>query len=185
MVGCGYRFQDEKSDEGRVTVSIPYIKGDVEGQLNAELARMLSTDPHFEYRQNGGMVVLEVAIINDGDDRIGYRYDRNPSSGKRRKNIVATENRRHLTAEVKLIDSYTQEVLIGPVHIKARADYDYVDSNSVRDLTFTNSSGVTQTVIDFSLGQLDSIEGAHDDAGRPIYQMLAQKIVDGLVSQGW
>jgi hypothetical protein len=185
MAGCGYRFQDKESDGGPVTISIPYIKGDIEGQLNTELARILSADPHFEYRQNGGMVILEVAVINDGDERIGYRYDRNPSSGKRRQNIVATENRRNLTVEMKLIDSYTQEVLIGPVHVKARSDYDYVDSNSVRDLTFTNSAGLTQTVINFSLGQLDSIEGAHDDAAIPIYRQLAQKIVDGLVSQGW
>ncbi len=183
-MGCGYRFEEKQSEEERVTISIPYIKGDNEGRLNTELVRVLSEDPHFEYRQNGGMVTLEVLIINDGDDRIGYRYDRNPSSGKRRKNIVATENRRHMTAEVKLIDAYTQEVLIGPVHVKARADYDYVDSNSVRDLTFTNSSGATETIIDFSLGQLDSIEGAHDDAGTPIYRTLAQKILDGLISQG-
>ncbi len=185
MIGCGYRFQDEKPPEGPVTINVPYIRGDIEGQLNTELTRILSNDPHFELRQNGGMVVLEVAIINDGNERIGYRYDRNPSSGKRRKNIVGTENRRNVTAEVKLIDSYTQETIIGPVHVKARADYDYVDSNSVRDLTFTNSAGTTQTVINFSLGQLDAIEGAHDDAVGPIYRQLAQKIVDGIVSQGW
>ncbi|MBS0605334.1 MAG: hypothetical protein KF898_02520 [Parachlamydiales bacterium] len=185
IAGCGYRFQEEKPSEGPVTISVPYIRGDIEGQLNTELVRVLSNDPHFEYRQNGGMVVLEVAVVNDGDERIGYRYDRNPSTGKRRQNIVGTENRRNLTVEVKLIDSYTEETIIGPVHVKARADYDYVDPNSVRDLTFTNSAGKTQTVINFSLGQLDSTEGAHDDAAVPIYRQLAQKIVDGIVSQGW
>jgi hypothetical protein len=185
LTGCGYRFQDQKSSDGPLTISIPYIKGDDEGQLNTELARVLSNDPHFEYRQNGGAVVLEVAVIADGNDRIGYRYDRNPTSGKRRKNIVGTENRRTLTAEVKLIDTYTQEVLIGPVHVKARADYDYINPNSIRDLTFISSSGKTETVIDFSLGQLDSVEGAHDDSSVPIYRQLAQKIVDGVVSQGW
>lgn len=185
MGSCGYRFQEDKSTEKVVTISIPYIKGDIEGQLNMELVRVLSSDPHFEYRQNGGMVVLEVAVVNDDDERIGYRYDRNPSTGHRRQNIVGTENRRNLTVEVKLIDSYTEEVIIGPVHVKARADYDYIDSNSIRDLTFTNSAGRTQTVINFSLGQLDSTEGAHDDAAVPIYRQLAQKIVDGIVSQGW
>ncbi len=185
MVGCGYRFQDEKLSEGPVTITVPYIRGDIEGQLNTELARILSSDPHFELRQNGGKVTLEVAVINDGNERIGYRYDRNPSSGKRRQNIIATESRRNLTVEVKLIDSYTHETIIGPVQVKARADYDYVDSNSVRDLTFTNSGGAAQTVIDFSLGQLDAIEGAHDDAAIPIYRQLAHKIVDGIVSQGW
>lgn len=182
---CGYHFQNENIKDGPVTISVPYIRGDIEGQLNAEIIRLLSNDPHFECRQNAAMVTLQVAVVNDGNDRIGYRYDRNPSTGKRRKNIVGIENRRHLTVEVKLIDSYTDKVLIGPVHVKARADYDYIDPNSVRDLTFTNSKGKTEPVIDFSLGQLDSVEGAHDDTAVFLYRQLAQKIVDGLVSQGW
>ncbi len=185
VMGCGYRFQDKRPDDGPVSISIPYIKGDVEGQLNTELARILSNDPHFDYVQNGGMVQLEVVVVSDGDERIGYRYDRDPNSGKRRVNIVGTENRRNLIVDVKLIDAYSQEVLIGPIQVKGRADYDYVDSNSIRDLTFTNSKGLTQTVINFSMGQLDSIEVAHDDAFTPIYRQIAQKIVDGIISQGW
>ncbi|MBI3236663.1 MAG: hypothetical protein HYZ48_03045 [Chlamydiales bacterium] len=185
LTACGYRFEDKDSADGPVTISVPYIKGDVEGRLNGELIRLLSADPRFEYRQNGGTVRLEASVIDDANERIGYRYDRNPSSGRRRKNIVATENRRILTVEVKLIDSYTGEALIGPLHVKARADYDYVDPNSVRDLTFTNSEGESEKVLNFSLGQLDSIEGAHDDTAPALYRQLAHKIVEGLVNQGW
>lgn len=184
-MGCGYHFQGNETESGSISISVPYIKGDVEGQLNQEIVRAVSMDPRFEYRQNGGALILVVAIISDGDDRIGYRYDRTPTTGKRRKNIVATENRRTITAEVKLIEAYSDEVLAGPVRVSATADYDYVDANSVRDLTFEPPHGKAQTIIDFSLGQLDSIEGAHDDAGSPIYKLLAQKIANGLANQDW
>lgn len=182
---CGYRFPEERLSEEPVTISVPYIKGDVEGQLNTELVRILAQDPRFDYRQKGGTLTLEVAVISDGNERVGYRYDRSPSSGKRRQNIIGTENRRTLNVEVKLIDSRTQEVLIGPVHVKGEAEYDYIDSDSIRDLTFENAHGAMQTIMTFSMGQLDSVEGAHDATASSIYRQLAEKIVDGLVAHGW
>ena len=97
---------------------------------------------------------------------------------------MGTENREIITVEVKLIDTYTQEIILGPEVISASADYDYVDSNSIRDLTFIQPNGHPTTIIDFSLGQLDSIEGAHDDAQTPIFRKLAQRIADGLINLG-
>ncbi len=181
LMGCGYHFEGEKGE----SISVPYIPNDVGGQLNAELAYMLSTSGQFDYSQSGGALILKVAVLADNSDRIGFRYDRDPTSGKLRKNIVGTENRRTLSAEVTLIDAYTQEVLLGPQVVTANADYDYVDSNSIRDLVFINSKGQSQTVLDFSLGQLDSIEGAHDDTSPTVYRHLAREIVQGLLTQGW
>jgi hypothetical protein len=40
-------------------------------------------------------------------------------------------------------------------------------------------------MIDFSLGQLDSVEGAHGDSASVVYQALARKIVEGLLTQKW
>lgn len=180
LVSCGYRYED---DGEQTTICVPFIKGDEDGFFTSELVRALSATGHFEYRKGNANQELLVTILSDTDDRIGYRYDRNPTTGKRRKNIVGTENRETITVEVKLIDSYTQEVILGPENISASADYDYVDSNSIRDLTFINE-GKPTTVIDFSLGQLDTIEGAHDDAQIPIFRKLAQKIVDGLMIHG-
>jgi hypothetical protein len=181
VTGCGYHF-DHSEREGRaISVSVPYIKGDLEGHLNAELIRALTHSGHFDCVQNGGELLLEVAIIGDGDDRIGYRFDRNPESGELRDNIVGTENRRTIIAVITLIDSYTHTTLLGPQTVKMHADYDYVDSNSIRDLTFITINGVPEKVLDFSLGQLDSVDGAYDDTSTVIYRNLAQKIVDGLL----
>lgn len=181
LAGCGYRFEGSSKPEGVVGISIPYIKGDGEGLLNAELVKAISSSGMFDYVQNGGELVLQAAIINDGDDRIGFRYDRDPTSGKRRDNIVGTENRRSLSVQLTLIDGNTQEIVLDPFVVSATADYDYVDSNSIRDLTFITPNGTPQKVLDFSLGQLDSFEGAHDGTGIVIYRILAQKIIDGLI----
>jgi len=182
LSGCGgYHFEGGGSGE-LTTVNIPYIKGDGEGVLNAEIAKALSTSGMYEYVQSGGCLTLEAAIIADGDERIGYRYDRNPTTGKRRDNIVGTENRRDVAVEIKLIETCSDQVIFGPEVIRGTVDYDYVDGNSIRDLVFIED-GTPQTVLNFSLGQLDSAIGAHDDASFPIYQVVAQKIVYRLLSQ--
>lgn len=181
--GCGYHFDGDELHGGAVSISVSFIKGDLQGRLNTELVRALSDSGYFDCVQNGGELLLEVSIVGDGDNRIGYRYDRNPQTGKLRDNILGTENRRTLIANVSLIDTYTNSTILGPQIVKAEADYDYVDSNSIRDLIFMNQDGVPEKVLDFSLGQLDSFEGAHDDATIVIYHRMAQKIVNGLLIQ--
>ena len=125
--------------------------------------------------------MLEAAIIDDGDERIGFRYDRNPTTGKRRDNIVGTENRRSLAVEMRLVDAYSDKVLWGPEVLRATADYDYVDGNSIVDLVFFEK-GSPQTVLDFSLGQLDSVKGAHDDVHALVYQRVAQQAIERLTA---
>jgi hypothetical protein len=180
LQGCGYHTTDQQN-----TISVPFVKGDGNGQLTTEIIHALTATGHFEFRKSGGNLELQVAIISDTDDRIGYRYDRNPTTGKLRKNIIGVENRETITIEFKLVDGYTQEILHGPEILTASADYDYVDYNSIKDLTFIQPDGTPTTSIDFSLGQLDSIEGAHDDAQTPIFRKLAQKIADGLLLHNW
>jgi hypothetical protein len=181
LSGCGYRFEGQDDQGGTISVSIPYIKGDGQGRLNSELAKALSESGMFDYMQNGGELILQATIIADGDERIGFRFDRDATTGKLRDNVIGTENRRSMSVQVMLVDAYTHETVLEPQVINAIVDYDYVDSNSVRDLTFTTTQGVPQKVLDFSLGQLDSVEGAHDDTSIDVYRLLAQKIVDGLI----
>lgn len=179
--GCGYHFDGGELEGRTVTISIPFIKGDLEGHLNTELVRALSNSGFFDCVQNGGELLLEATIIGDGDDRIGYRFDRSPETGELRDNIIGTENRRTIIATVTVIDTSTHVTVLGPQTVKAHADYDYVDSHTIRDLTFVTRETGPRKVLDFSLGQLDSVDGAHDDATMLIYRRLAQKIVDGLL----
>jgi hypothetical protein len=180
LFSCGYQF----SKQDKTAISVPFIKGDADGRLTSELIQALTSSGHFQFSRNDGDKQLLVSILSDTDERIGYRYDRDPTTGERRKNIVGVENRETISVEIKLVDAYSHEIILGPEVITANADYDYVDYNSIRDLV-TFDEGHPTTVIDFSLGQLDSIEGAHDDAQTPIFRKLAQKIVDGIMLQEW
>ncbi len=181
LSACGYHFEGSDNEGPTVSISVPYIKGDPEGLLAAQIVCELASSGQFDCVQTEGRLILQIALIAESDDRIGYRYDRDATTGKRRDNIVGTENRLTVSADVKLIDALTNEILVGPQIVKVFADYDYVDSNSVVDLTFVTPDGTPEKVLDFSLGQLDSVEGAHDDAFAVIHRRLAQKIVDGLI----
>jgi hypothetical protein len=177
---CGYHYRDK---EEKLALTVPFVKGDIDGKLTDAVIQALSSSGSFTYQGEGGGLLLNIILLSDTDERVGYRYDRNPTTGKRRKNIIGTENRETVNVEVTLTHAATQEVLFGPRLISASAEYDYVDSNSIKDLTFIQPDGKATTVIEFSLGQLDSIEGAHDDARTPIFRKLAQKLVDELREQ--
>lgn len=179
---CGYRFDpsDEEVHATR-TITVPYVRGDEEGQLTSALIYALSSSGQFRYVRSGGDLILNVGIASDGDERIGYRYDRHGPQSKRRHRLQPVENRRLMAVEISLIDNNTNEILIEPMRVTAAVDYDYVDPNSLRDLTVETAGGGVQKSITFSLGQLDSIEGAHDSSSTLLYRVLSQKIVDGLI----
>ncbi len=182
LSSCYHFVGSESSDT--VTISVPYVKGDTtDGRLTNALARAVGCSSRFVFVSGNSERILKVRLIHDEKEKIGYRYDRDPISGDLEKNLVPTEGRRIIQAEVSLLDGISQETLLGPVIVSAFAEYDYVNSDNLYDLTFINSSGVRETVLNFSLGQLDSIEGAEDNALDPLYDQLAQKIINGLARQ--
>lgn len=180
---CGYRFSFPSDPKKPRTVSVPYVVGDTGGVFADALIQALSATGRFLYMQEGGDLTLQVAILSNSSDKIGYQYDRKGRRGKREKNLVSTEGRQNLTAQVTLVDSITQDVLFGPDAVTAYADFDYVDYDSISDLSFINTQGMRQSSISFSLGQLDSIEGAQGDVTLLLYRELANKIVQGLLLQ--
>lgn len=181
LASCGYRIDGKDA----ITVSVPYVKNDFEGELTDALVRALSRTANFRYEPSGGDWTLQVNICSQTNDRIGYRYDRDPTTGELRTNILGTENRKEITAEVCVVKTSTGELILGPQKIKASADYDYDDPNSLVDLSFINPETSRRTTsIQFSLGQLDSVGTAGEDAIYPIYRLLAQQIVDGMIASG-
>lgn len=181
LTACGYRMERGE----KVSISVPYVIGDHEGALTEALARAISRTANFQYAKDDGDWILQAKITKVNNDRIGYRYDRDDESGKRRDNIVGVENRKEILVEVSVVDAATDRLIAGPQVIKAYADYDYVDPNSLRDLSFIDpATGTRVTSIAFSLGQLDSVGSAGEDAIYPVYRILAQKIVDGLIAAG-
>jgi hypothetical protein len=182
---CGYRLEEEElEDVGRISISVPFVKGDVDGQLTNAIVRELASTGSFRYVRDGGRYILLATVVQDHKEKIGYRYDREPK-GKLEKNLVPTEGRRILGAQVSIQETRTGKILLGPTIVKASIEYDYVNSDNLADLTFFSPAGQRLTVLNFSLGQLDSIEGAEDNALDPLYRHMAQKIIDGLMGQKW
>ncbi len=177
MTSCGYHTA---ASDDKTTISIPYVTGDAQGQLTAELIRQLSNSNIYDFVRSDGDLILKVTLVGDKNDIVGFQYDLTTKKGKIERNLMAQENRRTLTAQVILTRGSTEEVVMGPVNIIATTDYDYIDVNSLKEVSFINPHGKREKTINFSLGQLDSIEGAQDAALTPVYRQLAQKIVIAL-----
>ena len=173
LTGCGYHAV---ASDDIATISIPYVEGDNQGQFTAEIIRQMTNYDAYDFVRNEGDLILQVTLVGDQNDIVGFQYDRTIKKGKVERNLMPMENRKILTAEVTLTDSCSGEILLGPLKIAATADYDYIDVNSLKSVSFIDSHGKREKVVNFSLGQLDSIEGAQDAVLTPVYRQLAQKI---------
>lgn len=182
LTSCGYHVAEDETPSFASTITVPYVLGDSAGQLTSELVSQLSAEG-FSCLPHDGTLLLKVIIIQNENDRIGFRYEREHPSGHLTKHLLPVEGRKMVSAEVTLVDTTTDEVVLGPSIVKADADFDYVLFDSIKDLSFINESGRREKTIRFSLGQLDTVEGAQDDATLVVFRHLAAKIVDGIVNQ--
>lgn len=181
LASCGYRWE---ADQTARTISIPFVAGDEDGTLTAELIRTFASSTHANVVSSKGRYRLDVAIVAQPNEIIGFRIDSQVNNGKQQKNIVADEGRRTIAADVSLYDAKNEEAILGPIRINADIEYDYVDGDSFQDLTFVDSAGRTQTILAYSLGQLESSESAREAGSKPLYRKLSRKIVD-FISVYW
>lgn len=168
LTGCGYTLNTVPGFSEAATISIPYVQGDVDGQLTSALIHQVSLSGEYVYQTSGGEYVLEAKIIDDTYENIGFRYDRN-RKGCLKHYIIPVEMREGLLIEVQVIASCSGEVLLGPNRLFADVEYDH-DYYSIRN-------GVNV----FSLGQLTDIDSAEDAAKTPLYRKLAEKVVSWLI----
>ncbi len=181
LSSCGYQWTPK---EDRFTVSVPFVEGDEDGALTQELIWALSRSGLAKVQNQDAHYRLEVAIVESKSDTVGFRRDKQIIKGKTRKNLLASEARKTVAVEVSLFEGGAEEPVLGPFRVAADADYDYVDGDSIQDLTFTDSSGQLVTVLPFSLGQLEPTESAQEAATKPLYRSLAQKVID-VISSEW
>ncbi len=178
LTSCGYNLGRSQNLDN-VSVSVPYIKQDLSGYFTSELIKNLSYSSNLSYKYSNSDYVLCVKIIDSNTSQIGYKYDRN-NENVRQNNLRATEGRQKITASVELIDRATNSTKFGPFEVSASSDFDYVDPDSLNDLSFIDPTGNRTTVLAFSLGQLESIESAKEAASKPLYEKLSKKIVDAI-----
>lgn len=167
---CGYRVANQGMLPSRYhTISVCYVEGDREGHLTSELVHELTSCGGFTYCREGGDLLLEVEIVEQEDDVIGYRFDRDENE-EVTKRVIATEGRLKAVAEIRGIDCSSGCTIIGPVRVTSAVDYDHD----------YYSRGVRMPV--FSLGQLDDLDVARDVAQKALDTELAREIVSYLVT---
>src|SRR6202040_2334497 len=98
------------STEETVTISIPYVKNDIDGQLTDELIKAFVASGYFSYRHEGGQLELRVAVNRRNTTPIGWRYQRDVD-GSIDKELIAVEGKLQLAVDVELVDSITDETL--------------------------------------------------------------------------
>lgn len=171
-VSCGYHI----GHGGRLlsqyfTFSVPFIKGDQNGSLTAEVIKQMSLSG-FSYSCSGEDLIIQIELIEFNDENIGFRYDRN-KKGRiiKSRSIIPTETRITASAQVTVID-ISGNILLGPTKISANLDFDHD--------YYSSRNGINI----FSLGQLDDYDAAYDAVYQPLVKALARKIVD-FVCDSW
>lgn len=178
---CGYHWRSESFSSYRPSIAVPFIEGDVDGSLTQSLVYALSSSGKLDVRQREAQYRLQASIIQASTETIGYRRDRQKISGEIKKNLVSSENRKTLVVEISLYQGSGERLICGPIRLEADADYDYIDGDSMQDLAFINPLGQQQTVLPFSLGQLEPKEAAEEAATRPLNIRMAKQIVEAVV----
>ncbi|WP_195155528.1 LPS assembly lipoprotein LptE [Candidatus Protochlamydia phocaeensis] len=163
---CQYRFGRGELAEQYSTICVPYIEGDTEGELTAEVIKRLSLSGGLRYVSSGGDLILSVKIIEMRDENIGFRYDRK-KHGELKRSIIPTETRLSALVEVSVKEAGSGQIIRGPTRLTGSVDFDheyYYSSHHALNI--------------FSLGQLNDIDAAHDAAMHPLNRHLAERIAD-------
>lgn len=179
LSSCGYQLIDQEA----VTIQVPFISGDIDGDFTSQLIQKLHESPFFTYTNVGGDYQLDVKVLSKDDEQIGYRKDRLRIDGSLKRNIRPVEGRRILSVLAKVVNKRSKEIIWGPYTISADADYDYVDGDSLFDLTFIGPTGARTTVLSFSLGQLESKFSAQLAADKPLYRQLSHTLVEAIAAE--
>ena len=177
--GCGYKQQ---ANEDAVAVSMPFVTGDVDGRLTDTIITALSTTGDYRYAPKDATHRLEVRLSKNKTENVGYEYRTKDNDSEVFNRLVPNEGRRNVDAEVKLIKISSGKTVLGPITVSAFSNYDYVNPNSQSDLTFDND-GVQEPVLEFSIGQFDSKEGAESASIDPAFRALAEEVVRVLVQE--
>jgi hypothetical protein len=168
LSSCGYQFGEGGFASQYQTISVPFIKGDWNGDMTSTLIEQIAQSGSYTYCRDGGALTLQVCLMEFTDENVGFRYDRN-KQGELRKSIIPVETRIETKAEVKLIEAASGRVLLGPVIITAGVEFDHE--------YYSSWNGINS----FSLGQLSDYDAAYDAMYHPLNVALSRKIVDFVV----
>lgn len=167
LTACnGYRWNLDNDDSvltGYHTITVPYVEGDIDGSITSAIIKQITSSGAFEYRREGGSIILQVVVLDYLNENIGFRYDRN-SHNKIIKSTIPVETRTKIITEVRVVEAVSGRILLGPAKICASVEFDHD--------YYSSRNGINI----FSLGQLSDIDEAQDAVQVPLDEKLAQKI---------
>lgn len=169
FTSCGYKWGHDGSLPEHSKVYIPFVKGDVYGELTAALIQEISQSGVFVYSTYEADYDLEVEIYGIQESNIGFRYEIDKDQ-IRTNLLIPCEGRLLIEVFVKVICNETGELVCEPLKFFETLDFDH-------DYYFSHRSTTTE-----SLGQLTEVEEAHDIALRPLYRRLAKRVIDYLTA---
>lgn len=167
LSACGYRWGQGSTISSYRTISIPYVKGDWDGQLTAAVIQAIAESGSLKYCSEGGALILKIEIIDTRHEDIGFRYDRK-KDGCLRDSIIPDETRAIITVDVSVIEACSGCVVLGPARLFAEMEFDHY--------YYSNQGKVNV----FSLGQFTDYDDARDAVQTPLNRRLALKIADFL-----
>jgi hypothetical protein len=174
---CGYKLACNK------TICIPFVFDDCYGNFTNEIIKVVSKSNCLSYSNYRADYTLKIKVVNLNHETVGFRKDQEKDFTIKN-NIIASEGRLTATVCISILDNKTCKLCFGPKEVTSYVDYDYVDENSLQDLSFINQSNQRITVLDFSIGQLESEESARNAAKEPLFKELSKKIID-VISIQW
>lgn len=180
LSSCGYRVSTNLLYKERPRIGIPFVQGDLDGRLTSSVIQSITDSTNFQYTHSNPDVLLKIELVDKKFHTIGYQYDVRQSNEDFINRLVPNEGRWFVKVRLHIIDPETDEILYGPSEVEAFGDYDFVNFDTYHDLTFVDQAGVTRSVLQFSLGQLDAREGAREEALSVVYNKLAKEIAKGL-----
>lgn len=161
---CGWHLSENYIATNKPTLSIPYVTGDNDGLLTAALVEQIEKQGKFRYvSDQGGDFTLKVEILQSKSMHIGFRKDPKKLPDKHHK-LIPNETRRKLLSKVLIINTLSQETLLGPAYIIGSCDFDHQYYSLNNDIN------------KFSLGQLTDIDTAYDVVDIPLHRDLARNI---------
>ena len=177
LPSCGYQW-GERESLSLPSLSIPYLKGDTYGLFTEALIRELSCQGGMVLQRGSSDLIFDGSMCLDRAEPAGFQFD--PWALGKGKRLVANEERRLVEMEFSILSGSTGERLQGPFRVGEFVDYDFVISDSLRDLSFTSSGGKRESTLAFSLGQLDAKAGAFYSAAPLLAQRVAKKVATSL-----
>lgn len=174
---CGYKLSYSQGEPYK-RYSVMYQGCFEDPSLTYAIVKNLSENSRWLFDKNSPEYLLVIEQIDQQSAPIGYKYDIKEKTQMPINRLIPIEGRKNVKIFCNLLKNNEEKSSIKKFSIEAASDYDFVNFDNFRDLSFIDKQGVPQTVLQYSLGQLDSSDGAQAAAIKASYLKIGRKISD-------